>query len=346
MKKKMIWGALFFVLIALTGCGKKVEMRDYAELNISGPNGKGMAYLDFDMDRFIADLPMKESESQLLDYAMIYDSADYRLDKEDNLKNGDTVTVEFTIADKYKKVKTSPLKVKVEGLKDPVKLSQKAIVENLDFEFTGLSGSGNMNYHLKNKEYPFSDLTVVVENNGELKNGGKAKIKADLAESYADRDEYYVLEDEQFEIEVAGLTEIPEDISVAKNLDVFQKVMKETIEGKFGSSREKIEIVNFYYRAEAPNEPSITSGTTWGNPHSKFGEIAALVKRTIVSGYDEGSVNYYMFISGENSLEEGRLNLKRAENLSRHDFKTSFKFDTVQTIVKEDKYKVIEDKKE
>ena len=329
---------LLLTLFVLTGCTSKIQMKDYTEVNFFGPNGDGIAEVSFDYDLFILDVQNKSKDKNFINYVSLYDNVQIEPDKETELKNGDVVTVNFKIDKKFNRVKTAPLKVKVLGLKDPIKLTKEAIIDNLDIELSGLSGSGDMSFTYKSDAYPFSNLILKVDNNGSLSNEENALIKAELNIDYSGRDEIYILDEKEFQLEVNGLTEIPKDLSNVDNLDDFKQVMKETIEGNFPSDREQIEFLNFYYRASVPNNPAITSGGSWGNPHSQYGEVATLAKRTIVSGYNEGQVEYYMFISGENTLEDNKLSLKNAQELSRHNFKKSFGLDTTKTIIAEDKF--------
>ena len=48
--KKLVWyGVVFsFLLILLTGCGKSVDLSSFAEIKVSGYDGKAVAYVDID----------------------------------------------------------------------------------------------------------------------------------------------------------------------------------------------------------------------------------------------------------------------------------------------------------
>ncbi|NLJ18427.1 hypothetical protein [Globicatella sulfidifaciens] len=122
MRKKLL--VVFAVLFMLTGCGSKVEMKDYFIYEINGTNGEGFLMGNLDVSNLTTDaLDIKidsfedlfsEKAAEAMKFEM---SIGYDVDKTSQLSNGDEITVNFTVSDEFKKkVGTSPLKIKVKDL--------------------------------------------------------------------------------------------------------------------------------------------------------------------------------------------------------------------------------------
>lgn len=121
---KKIWVLIVFVLLGLTGCSSKPEISDYLSYDIRGVNR--YASLHGSIDSFnlskealkLKNGALDEPKSETLAALLMFDvTLDYDATKFENLQNGDEITINFTVVDRLKsKVKTSPLKIKVENL--------------------------------------------------------------------------------------------------------------------------------------------------------------------------------------------------------------------------------------
>ena len=94
------------VVMALSGCGKKAEVRmtDYVAIHFSGLDGEGKADAYIDKGALKRDILARiyEEQEDLSDKKLLEDLGDYNgfensitceLDREEGLKNGDEVTL-------------------------------------------------------------------------------------------------------------------------------------------------------------------------------------------------------------------------------------------------------------
>jgi uncharacterized lipoprotein YehR (DUF1307 family) len=144
MKKRMFLVTALIALIAvfaLVGCGSSsgggsstIKLSECVSYRISGTNGQGTLSYSIDDDKIgeyvakkrnIKDLEMEENESKLEGYFndvfMIDEATTITVDKEDNLSNGDVVTIGFIVDSSLTKnlgykIDTKSLKITVSGL--------------------------------------------------------------------------------------------------------------------------------------------------------------------------------------------------------------------------------------
>lgn len=92
------------LMVALTGCGSKVDALQYLSISYTGYNGNGTARVDLDEDALIETIIGSEPEDLegLGEWILAYDkyvvSLDVVCDPEEGLSNGDTVTVIVTVS--------------------------------------------------------------------------------------------------------------------------------------------------------------------------------------------------------------------------------------------------------
>ena len=151
MKKssKLKIGVLAAIAIIIIAAGgyiltrpKVINLNDYTECEISGYEGYGTAYADFNEDKFVRDvysIAQKKDENVSEEYLFkgVRLSANATPDK--NLSNGDTVKVTYKFnEDDFKKygikLKAKTQTVKAKGLK---KIKEADIFKDLNLQFYG-----------------------------------------------------------------------------------------------------------------------------------------------------------------------------------------------------------------
>lgn len=152
MKKRFIIAAVvtLFSAMLLTGCGEKeINLNDYISYEFDGVDGHGTVYTNIDEDRVIEDIALatnKTDEETLSLYMFtdeLYRSVEWSEDE--NLSNGDKITLHFTITDP-KKIDGIVLKYKdidetVQGL---LEVEEFDPFEGLNVSFHGVSGEATI----------------------------------------------------------------------------------------------------------------------------------------------------------------------------------------------------------
>lgn len=235
-KSKIIACASFAVLtsIMLTGCGEKtIDLTKYVDVEFSGVNGKGTATVNVDYGELEDDIETsaKTDGLTIIGLANLEDSVKFKLDKDENLKNGDTVKVNISYnndkAKKYGiKFKCKTTTVKVSDLKKKKEID--AFAKNIfDVEkngvvisYTGISPT--LQASIENNipsDNPLSKVVYTFEKDSgwgsvSTKKGEKLKITATLPDELANKG--YVLKKETTTITVK---DVPEYISDVKEID-------------------------------------------------------------------------------------------------------------------------------
>lgn len=228
------------LVLFLVGCTSRKDINKYVEVTFSGINSEGNAQYDVDTEKMVKDILGYDTETkvptdkELEEITDMLDSYKIKLSKTDKLSNGDKVKVTITVnEEKTKKLKSSEKTVEVKGLEEPKKLTNKDVEKNLVVNFTGASGRGIAK--IDNMfDSPLDSIKFEFENEGELKNGDKAKIilSKEQKESLI-LDGYIPEKDFAPTFEVSGLEEVAEKASDIKNIEDIKRMIDEQVKRKY-----------------------------------------------------------------------------------------------------------------
>lgn len=188
--KMVIWGVLAVALcVALTGCGKKTfNVTETIEVDFEGYNGYGICTLENEYDWIdnvmdwygdkITNIQRDFSTDELM-YTVTY-----RISKEKNLYNGDTVTVTPVIgsaAEDYAfNLTGEDITVTVEGLEEVEEFDP---FDNVTVSFEGISPNGKAVIKSKNND----SISYEADKESGLSNGDKITV---TAVPFSDMNEY------------------------------------------------------------------------------------------------------------------------------------------------------------
>lgn len=241
--KKRLFLLSFLLLFFLNGCSSAKDLSDYVEVSFEGIDTRGTAYHYVSYDKIYEEVlnykgtassPDQEIQDQMMD---IESSYEIKLDKMDNLKNGDTVKVTVTVnKDKTKKVKSGEKTIKVTGLDEPKILTNEDVEKNLVVNFNGVSGRGES--QIDNIfDSPLDLIDFTFENDGELKNNDKAKVVISKEEEdLLLQNGYLLAEDFSPVFEVKGLDIVADNASNIANIDDITRMIDEGIKREYQSS--------------------------------------------------------------------------------------------------------------
>lgn len=241
LKKGLLFTLFALSLIFLAACGRSESAVDYVEVSFSGMDTQGMANYDMDTTALIEkifklegahdypDAKVAEEANQVLNAYSI------KVEPTDNLSNGDKVKVIVTVdEDRTKKIKGGEKEVIVEGLEEPKKLTTEEVEKNLVLNFNGVSGRGVAQIDKVFDEAFLNNLKFEIENDGQLKNGDKAKvIVGKEAEEVLHNNGYVLDEDFNPTVEVKNLDIVAEKATDIKNLKDVERFLDEELKNKY-----------------------------------------------------------------------------------------------------------------
>ncbi|MCP0887135.1 hypothetical protein LB941_07275 [Ligilactobacillus sp. WILCCON 0076] len=184
-------------------------------------------YISTDSEQFAA--LSDEDKDKITKVNRWISETNIRVNKESNLKNGDTVTVTLTTNDD----KTNPIKADsksytVKGLKKVKSVSTKSILSKLKASFVGFNGTGQIILSSKSKQLNNESFTV--KKNGSLSNGDTVKVVASSSLFQKNGTTYTGSRTVTFK--VAGLT----DITKITNIDAVQKLTDSLVNDQYTSN--------------------------------------------------------------------------------------------------------------
>ncbi|EOD7438147.1 hypothetical protein ACJQ40_003235 [Enterococcus faecium] len=300
--KKSILVIGFIGILMLSGCSKAKDLTEYVDVNFSGMNTQGVATYNVDTDKLLkdtlnydgeTDFPDKNTEKEI---EAIENSYKIKLDKEENLSNGDKVKVTVNVdSDKTNKIKSGEKTVVVKDLEEPKKLKTQDVEKNLVVNFVGTSGRGTA--HIDNMfDGDLSSVDFEIKNDGELKNGDKATIN--ISKNLTDElmNVGYVLE-KNFSptFEVKGLDEVAEKATEIANIDDIKRMIDEGVKREYKSSEENqyswdtqydIKEEKLMYRQFSKDEDNANS---WSDSTMSKGGNGNLIKIFTIKSYSGGT---------------------------------------------------------
>ncbi|MDO4720115.1 MAG: hypothetical protein Q4A78_05590 [Peptostreptococcaceae bacterium] len=254
--KLVLIGFLVLFAVFFAGCGSKVELIDFYDVEIRGMNGSGKAKVVFDEEALIQQIAEKgkitvESMQGLFAIGSYMDRIRYDIEPSSDLKNGDMVTlkVEFTSSDADKvKLVGGEKKVKVSELPEGTVIN---VFEDVEVLFSGVSPNGRAEVYNNSKDDFIRSIHFTAEPSENLKVGDTVTVTANYNESTAN-DAMYIIDSSSKDYIVEGLDEY---LHSAVQID---KETKETI------VKEAQDIIEAYLVKNAAESYSTFSGTYYG----------------------------------------------------------------------------------
>lgn len=292
---------IFVVLTAvgilfLSACGSAKDLTDYVDVSFTGMDGQGTADYDVDEEKLYKEIFDYDDETDFADEETeeemenMEDTYKIKLDNDKNLSNGDKVKVTVSVnEDKTDKIKGGEKEVTVKGLDKPKKLTTQDVEEHLVVNFSGVSGRGTSKID-NTFDSPLSDIDFSIKNDGELKNGDKAKVMLDEDGEKKLNDAGYIL-DKDFEptFEVEGLDMIAEKAEDIKNLKDIERMIEERAKRRYQDldpdkkwghyykiTREKLMYRQFDNDDEKTDDDSTPSLSRESNDSSENGNLIGI----------------------------------------------------------------------
>ncbi|MGX7013651.1 lipoprotein [Vagococcus silagei] len=330
MKKLFLFlGSVFL----LSGCSSTKDLSNYVEVEFTGMNSEGMAIATVDTDKLNKDLFNYESDSDFLDekaqkeMEVVYNSYKIKLDKSENLSNGDKVNITVSVnQDKTKKIKSGKKEVVVKGLEEPKKLTSKEVEKALVINFNGTSGRGEAQID-NTFDAPLYNIEFKIKNDGKLKNDEQAKvaITKDLKQSLSIIG--YALE-EKFDptFEVKGLDHVAAKVTDISNLDDIKQMIDEEAKRNYEDSeylfKYDISLNKMMYRQFFKENSKEDTGS-YTNADGNLIGIYTIKQYT--AGTDSKLEDTFTAIIGFSNIvldENNKVNVAEMENISTKKDKT------------------------
>lgn len=273
-------------LIVLTSCSGKVtlDFQEIADVDFSGLNGNGSISFEFDesiyedgafLEKLYPDDTTAEAELKFIE---LLTNVDYTFSKEEDLSNGDevTVTVEYD-EEKFEergiKVKNPEFTVTVEGLSDGAKID---VFDGLEVTYSGLSGKGYVIFDTSACD-AFTQSYVYFEYpESKLSNGDTVTVTANYNSDDAEEN-LVIIENDTKEYTVSGLKE-PEEIDPFENLEITYTGASPYITASIDSTKCKSLVNN--YISFSVDDTYLRNGDTF----------------TVTASYSEYDAEEYGFI--------------------------------------------------
>ena len=239
--KKFSMAFLLGAGLLLSACGMSAkDMSEYVDVDFSGYDTKGTATFTVDEDKLYKETVGYEDgdmpdEKTIDEMNHIADAYEIKLDKEDQLSNGDKVKVTVTVdKEQTKKIKSGEKTVEVKGLEKPETLTNDMVKKGLVFNFNGVSGRGEAQMDPVFDNPVLNGTEFEVKNDGKLKNGDQATITLSKESETALNEQGIVLaKDFAPTVEVKGLAEVAEKATDIANLKDVKRMIEEAAKREY-----------------------------------------------------------------------------------------------------------------
>ncbi len=312
------------------GLDESLDVAEFASMTFEGLDSQGKAEYSIDEDDLIAaifgqDGDDAETEEEISRLKSAYT---VEVDQEDNLSNGDKVTLKITVdEDQTKLIKSSEREFTVSDLGESTVLTEDEVEKNLVVNFNGTSGKGEAKID-NTFDSPLDYFDFQIENDGELKNGDEATILMDKeTQDQLHSLDYIVEKDFNPVFKVKGLDEIAEKATDISNLDDIKRMIEEELkreyedlypDDSFGHVYETTE-EKFMYRQfdSGKNETSTFTSTGIAADH---GNLIGIYSVNKYSGGDdrklEGEFTAVIGFSGITIVEDDKADLSEMESFT------------------------------
>lgn len=317
LRKMLLIAVMSLSVVMISACSQKKSVLDDVKVKYEGYSGHGIAYLDnkklnsnmvdvfakkLKLDDYLTEkLKSNELNAEALESEATSDERDklvkverwvkdtrVRVNKAQNLKNGDKYVVTIKTGDKENPIKSESKTYTVKGLKKTKKVTAKDIAKDLNVQAYGYNGKGLI--AITSKKYK-SEVMFHIKNNGSLSNGDKVTIK--LPSEFTDYEKFDFRGKKEFTYTVQGLKEL----SATKDLDEIKKVTDSMVndEYPYGEIEKYVnKFINMYFVPTSAysdysdeKDTSVELNDKSGLEASRKDKITIAVLYTVKDDYDE-----------------------------------------------------------
>ena len=316
-RKFIVIVLMALVTVSLVACSQKKSVLDDVKVKYEGYSGHGIADLDNEkinsnmgdvfakklkLDDYLTEkLKSNELNAEALESEATSDERDklvkverwvkdtrVRVNKAQNLKNGDKYVVTIKTGDKENPIKNESKTYTVKGLKKTKKVTAKDIAKDLNVQAYGYNGKGLI--AITSKKYK-GEVMFHIKKNGSLSNGDKVTIK--LPSEFTDYEKFYFRGKKEFTYTVQGLKEL----AATKDLDEIKKVTDSMVndEYPYGEFEKYVNtFINMYFVPTSAysdysdeKDTSVELNDKSGLEASRKDKITIAVLYTVKDDYDE-----------------------------------------------------------
>lgn len=317
LRNMLLIAVMALSVVMVSACSQKKSILDDVKVKYEGYSGHGIADLDNEklnsnmvdvfakklkLDDYLTEkLKSNELNAEALESEATSDERDklvkverwvkdtrVRVNKEQNLKNGDKYVVTIKTGDKENPIKSESKTYTVKGLKKTKKVTAKDIAKDLNVQAYGYNGKGLI--AITNKKYK-GEVMFHIKKNGSLSNGDKVTIK--LPSEFTDYEKFDFRGKKEFTYTVQGLKEL----AATKDLDEIKKVTDSMVndEYPYGEFEKYVNtFINMYFVPTSAysdysdeKDTSVELNDKSGLEASRKDKITIAVLYTVKDDYDE-----------------------------------------------------------
>lgn len=356
---------LLFIVVIASACGglkaKEVDLVDYVDVSFHGVSTGGTAEYTIDIQQAIADVHGWDIEDfdEEMDYLYVkkqdeadkinelYESYEITVEPSEGLANDDVVKVSVSVGDDYTYAfAESEKEVTVSGLEELDVLTEDEVKKHVVIDFIGANerGFARVNNTFNNE---FSSVDFTVENDGQLKNGDKAKLI--IGDDSTLFNLGYRLDDD-FELtyEVDGLNNYPASTKDIKNIKDVNRLLEEEMNKNFPTKRNYDFETRYKVKEEATLYRQFNEDEY--DQHSYIENNGSYIKLYTIEVYNDKEAldnkdarEIYVYARGYTNLyinADGNVNITELEDFSeKHD--ESYSLETVRQLYEGHGYEVV-----
>lgn len=317
LRNMLLIAVMALSVVMVSACSQKKSILDDVKVKYEGYSGHGIADLDNEklnsnmvdvfakklkLDDYLTEkLKSNELNAEALESEATSDERDklvkverwvkdtrVRVNKEQNLKNGDKYVVTIKTGDKENPIKSESKTYTVKGLKKTKKVTAKDIAKDLNVQAYGYNGKGLI--AITSKKYK-GEVMFHIKKNGSLSNGDKVTIK--LPSEFTDYEKFDFRGKKEFTYTVQGLKEL----AATKDLDEIKKVTDSMVndEYPYGEFEKYVNtFINMYFVPTSAysdysdeKDTSVELNDKSGLEASRKDKITIAVLYTVKDDYDE-----------------------------------------------------------
>lgn len=317
LRNMLLIAVMALSVVMVSACSQKKSVLDDVKVKYEGYSGHGIADLDNEkinsnmvdvfakklkLDDYLTEkLKSNELNAEALESEATSDERDklvkverwvkdtrVRVNKAQNLKNGDKYVVTIKTGDKENPIKNESKTYTVKGLKKTKKVTAKDIAKDLNVQAYGYNGKGLI--AITSKKYK-GEVMFHIKKNGSLSNGDKVTIK--LPSEFTDYEKFDFRGKKEFTYTVQGLKEL----AATKDLDEIKKVTDSMVndEYPYGEFEKYVNtFINMYFVPTSAysdysdeKDTSVELNDKSGLEASRKDKITIAVLYTVKDDYDE-----------------------------------------------------------
>lgn len=317
LRNMLLIAVMALSVVMVSACSQKKSILDDVKVKYEGYSGHGIADLDNEklnsnmvdvfakklkLDDYLTEkLKSNELNAEALESEATSDERDklvkverwvkdtrVRVNKAQNLKNGDKYVVTIKTGDKENPIKNESKTYTVKGLKKTKKVTAKDIAKDLNVQAYGYNGKGLI--AITSKKYK-GEVMFHIKKNGSLSNGDKVTIK--LPSEFTDYEKFDFRGKKKFTYTVQGLKEL----AATKDLDEIKKVTDSMVndEYPYGEFEKYVNtFINMYFVPTSAysdysdeKDTSVELNDKSGLEASRKDKITIAVLYTVKDDYDE-----------------------------------------------------------